>query len=190
MSQGLAAKAGCMVADLDHAFQLAQGPQGAVAVFAYCREGINETAPSLLTTASVYDLDGMRSRRVWSDDPAAYPAGNFKRLDRNRFYDLVIEGRRAFHSTTIEEIADVFFDWEKIQALGFESNLNLPAVANDRVIGTINLLNRKGFYTPQRVASVMQWQSVATLAFLLLREDARIANFHGDDEDGAGEMEG
>lgn len=179
-----------MIPDLDHAFRLAQGPQGAVAVFGYCRQGINETTQSLLTTASVYDLDAMRSRRVWSDDPSAYPAGNFKRLDRNRYYELVIEGRRPFHSTTIEEIAGVFFDWEKIQALGFESNLNLPAVANDRVIGTINLLNRKGFYTPERVAAVMRWQPVATLAFLLLHESSQIANFHGDAEGETGGMEG
>lgn len=176
--------------DFDHVFRLAQGPQGATHVFQYCRTGINQTAQSLLTTASVYDLDAMRSRRVWTDDPSAYPVGNFKRLDRNRYYELVIEGRRPFHSTTIEEIREVFFDWDKIQALGFESNLNLPAVANDRVIGTVNLLNRKGFYTPERVAAVMRWQPVATLAFLLLREHSRIVNFHGDTEANAGGMEG
>lgn len=179
-----------MTPDLDHAFRLAQRPQAALAVFQYCREGINKTAESLLTTASVYDLVNMRSRRVWSDDATAYPAGNFKRLDRNRYFELVIEGRRPFHSTSIEEIAGVFFDWEKIQALGFESNLNLPAVANGRVIGTINLLNRKGFYTPDRVAAVMAWQPVATLAFCLLHEDAAIANFHGDAEGETGGMEG
>ena len=175
---------------LFRSFRLAQGTDGAQAVFAYCREGINQTAQSLLTTASVYDLDHMRSRRVWTDDATAYPAGNFKRLDRNRFFDLVIEGRRPFHSTTIEEIAEVFFDWQKILSLGFESNLNLPAVANDRVIGTINLLNRKGFYTPERVAAVMQWQPVATLAFLLLQQSKRIGNFHGDLEGETGAMEG
>tara|TARA_R110002020_G_scaffold59676_2_gene162595 strand:+ start:2835 stop:3374 length:540 start_codon:yes stop_codon:yes gene_type:complete len=179
-----------MTPDLEHAFGLAQAPEGALAVFAYCREGINQAAPSLLTTASVYDLANMRSRRVWTDDPAAYPAGNFKRLDRNRFFELVIEGRRPFHSTSIEEIAGVFFDWEKIQALGFESNLNLPAVANGRVIGTINLLNRKGFYTPERVAAAMRWQPVAMLAFLLLQQDPGIANFHGDAVDGTGLTEG
>lgn len=165
--------------DLRHAFALAAGPDAAQAVFAYVHAGIRDGAGSLLTTASVYDLANMRSRRVWTDDAAAYPVGNFKRLDRNVYYDTVIEGRRPFHSTTIEEIATVFFDWEKIRDLGFESNMNLPAIADGQVIGTVNLLHRKGHFTPDRVAAVLQWQPVATLAFLLLhRAGAETATFH------------
>lgn len=168
-----------MSPDLDLAFRLAKGEDAAVAVFAYCRAGLHEAVGSLLTTASIYDLPQMRSRRVWTDDAAAYPTGNFKRLDRNRYFETVIEGRRPFSSTTIEEIATVFFDWEKIQALGFQSNLNLPAVADDRVIGTINLLHRKGHYTAERVELAMRWQPVATLAFLLLDlAGAESATFH------------
>ena len=169
-----------MTPDLAHAFALAQGQGAAQAVFAYCRAGIHATAGSLLTTASVYDIARMRSRRVWTDDAAAYPTGNFKRLDRNRYFETVIEGNKPFSSTTIEEIATVFFDWEKILGLGFESNLNLPAIADGRVIGTINLLHRKGHFTADRVAEAMAWQPVATLAFLLLDLDgSEGANFHG-----------
>lgn len=169
-----------MTPDLQHAFVLAAGPTAVVDVFAYAREGIHASAGSLLTTASVFDLTQMRGRRVWTDDAAAYPAGNFKRLDRNRFFDTVIEGKRPFSSTTIEEIATVFFDWEKIRALGFESNMNLPAIAGGEVIGTINLLHRKGHYTADRVEAALAWQPVATLAFLLLqRAGAETTNFHG-----------
>jgi hypothetical protein len=167
--------------DLAYAFALAQGPNAAATVFAWCRAGIHKAAGSLLTTASVYDLANMRSRRVWTDEAAAYPTGNFKRLDRNTYFDTVIAGKRPFSSTTIEEIATVFFDWEKIRALGFESNMNLPAIANGEVIGTINLLHRKGHFTEARVATAMEWQPVATLAFLLLhRQGAETANFHAD----------
>jgi len=170
-----------MTPDLEQAFRLAAGEHAAAAVFAYCRAGLNQTVGSLLTTASVYDLAQMRSRRVWTDDAAAYPTGNFKRLDRNRYFETVIEGKRPFSSTTIEEIATVFFDWQKIQALGFESNLNLPAVADGRVIGTINLLHRKGHFTEERVAAAMAWQPVATLAFLLLDlAGSDSATFHQD----------
>jgi hypothetical protein len=166
--------------DLARAFALAQGPKAAAAVFAYCRAGLHSSVGSLLTTASVYDLANMRSRRVWTDDAAAYPTGNFKRLDRNSYFDRVIAGKQPFSSTTIEEIATVFFDWQKIEALGFQSNMNLPAIADGEVIGTINLLHHKGHYTAPRVAEAMQWQPVATLAFLLLhREGPETANFHG-----------
>lgn len=171
-----------MTPDLPHAFGLAAGADAARSVFAYAHAGLAATVGSLLTTASVYDLPNMRSRRVWTDDATAYPTGNFKRLDRNRYYETVIEGRRPFSSTTIEEIATVFFDHEKIRALGFESNMNLPAIVDGAVIGTINLLHRRGHYTAARVAAAMAWQPVATLAFLLLaRGGSETATFHGSD---------
>lgn len=147
---------------------LVAGPDAARAVFAYLIEGLNREIGKGLTTASVYDLDEMRSRRVFSEDLDAYPAGNFKLLEKNRYYDTVIARSAHFSSTTIEEIAEVFFDWEKIRELGFEANMNLPAVASGRVIGTVNLLGPKGHFTPDRVARVLQWQPVATAAFLLL----------------------
>lgn len=180
-----------MTPDLAHAFELAARPTGAVDVFAYVRDGLHAAVGSLLTTASVYDLPQMRSRRVWTDDAAAYPTGNFKRLDRNRYFETVIEGRRPFASTTIEEIATVFFDWEKIRALGFESNMNLPAIAGGEVIGTINLLHRKGHFTADRVSATLAWQPVATLAFLLLHQaGAETGTFHGTLIDAGGAVEG
>ena len=180
-----------MTPNLAHAFELVSRPTGVVDVFAYVREGLQAATGSLLTTASVYDLSQMRSRRVWTDDAVAYPTGNFKRLDRNHYFETVIEGRRPFASTTIEEIATVFFDWQKIQALGFESNMNLPAIAGGEVIGTVNLLHRKGYYTADRVSAALAWQPVATLAFLLLhRAGAETETFHGTSIDAAGALEG
>lgn len=168
-----------MTPDLSHAFSLAAQEDAAARVFAYAVEGITSVAPSLLTTASIYDLASMRSRRVFTQDPEAYPTGNFKLIERNLYYERVLEGRQPFSSETIEEIAEVFFDWEKIRDLGFESNMNLPAVADGEVIGTVNLLNRAGHFTASRVAAAMEWQSVVTLAFLLLhRQDAEAATFH------------
>jgi hypothetical protein len=165
--------------DLNHAFVLAAGPEAAARVFAYAVTGIAAVAPSLLTTASIYDTVAMRSRRVYSQSPAIYGTGNFKRVDPNIYYDTVIVGKRPFVSNTIEEFRAAFFDWEKVQALGFGANMNIPAVVDDGVIGTLNLLHRTGGYPPARVAAAMEWQGVVTLAFLLLcRQDARTATFH------------
>ena len=158
-----------MKPDYAHAFTRAKGPDAAARVFAYALEGVNAVAPSLLTTASVYEVENMRSRRVYTENPEAYPTGNFKRMDRNSYFEIVIEGLQHFSSTTIEEIATVFFDWEKIQSLGFESNMNLPAISNGQVIGTMNLLNVKGHFTAERVAAALEWQPIVTLAFLLLQ---------------------
>ncbi|GKY87718.1 hypothetical protein [Sinisalibacter aestuarii] len=156
--------------DMARVADILAAPQSARMLFGYLLDGLRRDVGSKLTTASIYDLDAMRSRRVFSDDPDAYPTGNFKRLDRNRYYATVIEGAKPFSSTSIGEIAEVFFDWEKIQALGLESNMNLPALANGRVIGTVNLLHTKGHYTADKVAAALAWQPIATLCFLLLMQ--------------------
>ncbi|SDG82678.1 hypothetical protein [Pelagibacterium luteolum] len=166
--------------DADKICQTLSQPRSAVSLFAYVRDGLIREVGCGLMTASLYDLRTMRTRRVFTDNDVAYALGNFKRLDRNRFYQLVIESAQPFSSTTIEELAEVFFDWEHIQALGYGSNLNLPAVANGKVLGTINLLEKTGHYTPARVAEAMKWQPLVTLSFLLLMaEGPESANFLG-----------
>jgi hypothetical protein len=168
-----------MSIDLTHALDLARGPDAAARVFAYAVEGLRRDVGSRLTTASTYDLVRMRSRRVFTDNAEAYPIGNFKTMERNRFFETLIEGRQPFSSASIEEMATAFFDWRKIQALGCESNLNLPAIADDRVIGTVNLLDRAGHYTPARIDAALAWQPVLVLAFLLLELQGReTATFH------------
>lgn len=164
--------------DNETLWQIAAAPNAATLLFSHIREGLRRDAGCGLMTASVYDLTNMRSRRVFSENPQSYPIGNFKRVDRNLYFDRVIIGKRHFSSTTIEEIADVFFDWEKIRDLGFESNLNIPAIASGEVIGSVNLLEKKGHYTRERVEKALLWQPAITLAFLLLlREGAETATF-------------
>ena len=175
-----------MTPDLAQAFRLAAQPRPARAVFDFAIAGLRADPGSRLTTASVYDLQNMRVRRVFTDAPADYPVGNFKRIERNRYFETVIAGKRPFASTTIEEIATVFFDWEKIRSLGCESNLNIPAVVDDCVIGSVNLLHGPGHFTPDRVARALRWQPIITLAFLLLdRDDADRASFMPDDQPAA-----
>ena len=168
-----------MPCDTEKVFRLAVEPDAARRVFAYLLDGLNEDVGKGLTTASVYDLPRMRSRRVFSEDVEAYEPGGFKPLERNRYFETVIAGNLHFSTTTIEQIAEVFFDWEKIRDLGFESNMNLPAVADGRVIGTVNMLGPKGHFTPETVARALAWQPAVTVAFLLLHlEDIETATFH------------
>ncbi|WP_417583340.1 hypothetical protein [Pelagibacterium sp.] len=155
-------------------------PHSAMTLFAHVREGLRNEVGCGLMTASLYDLETMRTRRVYSDNVAAYAVGNFKRLDRNRFYETVVGTGRPFATTSIEQIAEVFFDWEHIKTLGFGSNMNLPALANGKVIGTVNLLEKTGHYTEDRVARAMTWQPLVTLCFLLLLAgDPETENFLG-----------
>lgn len=168
-----------MACDAAEIFRLAAKPDAARQVFAYLLDGLNRDVGKGLTTASVYDLPRMRSRRVFSENVEAYALGGFKPLEKNRYFDTVIAGNRHFSTTNIDEIAEVFFDWEKIRDLGFESNMNLPAIADGRVIGTVNMLGERGHFTPETVARALAWQPAVTIAFLLLHlEDAERATFH------------
>lgn len=167
-----------MPMDTAHLFKLAAGADAARQVFAYLLDGLNADVGKGLTTASVYDLPNMRSRRVFSENPEAYDLGGFKPLEKNRYFDVVLAGTKHFSSTSIEEIAEVFFDWEKIRDLGFESNMNLPAVADGRVIGTVNMLGPRGHFQPEVVARALAWQPAVTAAFLLLNlGDPEAAHF-------------
>ncbi|MBP0616794.1 hypothetical protein [Jiella mangrovi] len=168
-----------MSCDPAHLSALVAGPEAAARVFAYAQAGVNAAVGRGLMTASIFDIEKMRSRRVFSEDPGAYPIGNFKRVDPNGWYDRVIRGRAHFAATTIEEIASAFFDWEKIRDLGFGSSMNLPAIADDRVIGTMNLLGPRGMFDATNVARVLAWQPVVTTAFLLLNlRDRETATLH------------
>jgi hypothetical protein len=124
-----------------------------------------------LLTASVFDMKAGRSRRVFSDDAVSYPVGGFKPISDGKWTDTVLVRHEVFSSLRIEEIAEVFFDWQLIQSLGCESNANIPVVVGGEVIGTMNLLDEAGYYTAERLAPVGKLLPFATIAFLLLERE-------------------
>ncbi len=157
--------------DMSHIQTLLAGPESARSLLRYVVRGLNRDVGSKLTSASIFDLENMRSRRIHSDNSEAYPVGNYKQIDRNLFFTTVLENAQPFVTSRIEQIAEVFFDWRKIQALGFESNMNLPAVVDGKVIGTINMLAPAGHFTGEKVAAALAWQPIVTLCFLLTARD-------------------
>ena len=137
------------------------------AVFAALEALTRETVGTLLFTAMTHDTEALRSFRIYSGNATAYPVSGWKPLKpEGPWYQRVIAGKQPFSALTIEEIAVVFPDHELIKSLGCESALNLPAVVAGRVIGTINLLHEKGYYTPARVAAASALLPFATIAFL------------------------
>jgi hypothetical protein len=143
------------------------GPDQPHAIFAALEALTHDSVGTLLFTATIHDTARMQSVRLYSSNEGAYPVGGLKPLQPGGlWYETVIEGKRAFAALTIEEIAVVFPDYELIRSLGCESALNLPVVVADRVIGTVNLLHEKGYYTPERVAAASELLPFATVAFL------------------------
>lgn len=128
---------------------------------------VHEAIGTKLLTASVFDMAAGQSRRVFSENPTAYPVGGFKPIAAGKWADTVLVRHQIFSSLRIEEIAEVFFDWQLIQSLGCESNANIPVIAGGAVIGTLNLLHEAGYYTPERLARASELLPFATIAFLL-----------------------
>jgi hypothetical protein len=125
-----------------------------------------------LFTVMTFDAPTGLSQRVHSSHPEEYPVSGVKPLSRGLWSRTVIDERKTFVVNSIEGIAEVFPDHELIRSLGCESVVNLPVVFADAVIGTVNCLDARGYYTPERVTKVEGLAPFAALT-LLAAKDAR-----------------
>jgi len=118
-------------------------------------------------TMMTFDQERGVAQRIFTDDANAYPAGGEKPILENAWTETVLFRHQTFVGNSIEDLAAVFPDWEKIQSLGLESCLNLPVIVGNKVIGTLNCLNVAGHFTPARVRAANQLVLPAAAAFLL-----------------------
>lgn len=133
---------------------LALASPDAVASLTALEALVQATVGARLFTVMALDPQTGMARRVWTNAPDTYPVGGEKPMPENAWTDLVIRQRRDWVANTPAEIAELLFDHQTIAALGCGSALNMPVVVADRVIGTINLLDLEGHFTPQRLAAV------------------------------------
>lgn len=120
----------------------------------------------LFTLMEIDDHKGV-ARRTYTNMPDAYPTSGEKPIEDNSWTAQVKGRHETFVANSIDEIADVFGDYELIQSLGCESCLNVPIVINGKIIGTLNCLHDAGHYTPERVAASENLKQAGALAFLL-----------------------
>lgn len=118
-------------------------------------------------TIMTFDQDRGIAERIFSDDPVPYPVGGEKPILDTIWTETVLRGHKPYIGNTIEELAEVFPDWEKIRSLGLESCLNLPIIINETVVGTLNCLNVAGHFTPERIAAANQLKLPGAVTFML-----------------------
>jgi len=120
--------------------------------FERLHRAIADEVGAIIFTVSMLDRKAGVSRRAYTSHPDDYPVTGTKPMDENAWSAQVIDGRRTFVANTTEEFAPLFFDHALINALGCQSAVNIPVVAGGDVVGTVNLLDVEGHYTPARVA--------------------------------------
>ncbi|MGC4024716.1 MAG: GAF domain-containing protein [Mesorhizobium sp.] len=148
-------------------------PQPATACAAL--EALTQTLIGVkLFTLMVSDTTAKEAERIYSNMPDAYPVFGTKPYNETRWSDITLTRQQTFVANTIEEIAEVFGDYELIQSLGCESVINVPVVVGGSVIGTINCLHESGFYTPERVqaAEALKLPGAACMMLHALRKSA------------------
>ena len=131
----------------------------------------NALVPVRLWTVMSVDHEASLARRAYTNMPMAYPASGTKPMVENAWSKIVRERHECFVANTLDEIAQVFPDYELIGSLGCGSVLNLPIVDQGQLIGTVNLLDAEQFFTVDRVAACQSSLTVpAREAMLKARE--------------------
>ncbi|CZT36489.1 GAF domain-containing protein [Rhizobium sp. 9140] len=120
-----------------------------------------------LFTIMTSDTTTRVAERVYSNMPEQYPVFGTKPYNETHWSDITLTRQQTFVANTIEEIAEVFGDYELIDSLGCQSVINVPIVVGGTVIGTINCLHETGFYTPERVAAAEALKLPGAVCMLL-----------------------
>jgi hypothetical protein len=131
-------------------------------------EGIGETfarlIPHRLFTVTWILPDGSQVERIHSSNPVAYPLGGRKPLVVDAWSEQVIGLRQCFLANAPTGFEPYFADHEFIVSLGLGAVINVPVVDGDRVLGTLNFLDRAGVYGTEVLARCLALASIAVPA--------------------------
>jgi transcriptional regulator with GAF, ATPase, and Fis domain len=107
-------------------------------------------------TALFYDAERDDAERVFSSNPAVFPATGRKSFKQGPIMARVRQTGRPYVAIDREALIRDYPDHEKIFAMGCGCLVNLPVVFEGQVIGQINLLHDQGFYTEQKIELAMR----------------------------------
>jgi hypothetical protein len=112
-------------------------------------------------------VDGNEVSRVYTNNPEAYPVGGRKPMGPTDWGRHVIDGKQPWLGATLKEIAWAFPDHPLIASLGCGACINAPVIYDGAVIGTMNVLDAEGAYTPDSVSAIAPLAQLLVPAFLL-----------------------
>lgn len=122
-----------------------------------------------LFTITVLDPAAHVVRRAYTTHPQAYPVSGTKPLtyDDDWSRQVLVE-KKSFVTNTTDGFRPYFPDHALINSLGCHSAMNIPVLRDDgKVVGTVNLLDVEGFFTPEtaaRMEAIVDARHAALLA--------------------------
>ena len=134
----------------DDCLQLADAGLVALDAAAFCAvldTVVARTIGHRLFTVSRFYPGSMELERVYSSDPASYPAGGRKQKGGTPWSDMILTDGDIFLGRDNDAIRGAFDDHEKIIGLGLGSIINVPVRRGGTVLGTMNSTHREGWYT-------------------------------------------
>lgn len=141
------------LAEFDMALAAASGPED---VWRALRSLTGAVAGFKLFTVMTVDLANDVARRVYTSHPLEYPVSGTKPIQRDSWFEIVHGRQELFIANTIDDIAKVFPDHQKIWAMGCGSVVNLPVVIAGDLAATINMLHAENYYGPDRIRQIVR----------------------------------
>ncbi len=140
----------------------------ALDMFAALDQLVQREVGAIIFSCTIFDLKEGKAERVYTNQPEAYPLSGLKDIIANAWTRKVLDNGEAFVANSIAEIAEVFPDHPLIAELGCGAAVNVPIKVSGSFLGTINLLEKAGYYTPERVSRICDFRPAAMIAFLAL----------------------
>lgn len=129
------------------------------ALFAAIDAWVGTVLGQTLCTVNRYDASQEKLTRLYSSDPASYPVGGSKDKSGTAWGRHVLHERKLFIGEGTDAIRQSFDDHKTIDALGLKSVINVPIVAQDTCLGTLNLLMQADVVDD----TMVQWAKLAGL---------------------------
>jgi GAF domain-containing protein len=123
-------------------------------VFLALHRAADEAHGARLFTVTVLDRAAGVARRAYSSHPEEYPVTGTKPLTPTPWADQVIGRGESFVANETAGFAPFFADHALINALGCEAAMNIPVSDGAQVVGTVNILDLAGHFTPERAEAL------------------------------------
>lgn len=137
---------------------------------------VKEVVGAKLFTIMTSDTTDKLSERIYSSMPDVYPVSGTKPYNETDWSEITLNRKETFVANTIEDIAKVFDDHELILSLGCQSVINVPITVDGEVIGTLNCLHDRGYYTEDRIRAAEALKLPGTVCMLLHAQQKREDN--------------